>query len=374
MPRHAGYRVLAALLFVLAALVVLPARGSTQAKPVAKFKGIFEPVSFTEPVNLNDVFFVTDEEGWAAGAKGTIIHTSDGGRTWEAQVGGDPQADEADFNDLRFVNPTTGWVAGGSESGVQRKLLGTRDGRTWQQVGVLGDPVRVYRDYAFSSPSNGISVNDSGHILRTVDGGKSWNQVGECKARVNVGGVFKEHTCALKQVVFASPDVGYASGGALDSTLVVMKTVDGGATWTVAFAEAGIAHPDEMHIDQSLAFTSETNGVVRLVSKKLLVTSDGGKTWTAAPTTVAGTVRFADPQVAWAIAGSYRIDLAYTTNGGTSWTKRQIEFPAIVKGFALPSRQRGYVVGESGMVFRYRVVPATYKAANLIDAPAMPAR
>ena len=40
--------------------------------------------------------------------------------------------------------------------------------------------------------------------------------------------------------------------------------------------------------------------------------------------------------------------------------------------FQPPARDRGYVVGKDGMVFRYSVVPSDYRSIALIDASAMP--
>ena len=36
-------------------------------------------------VTLNDIFFVSEDEGWVTGDEGTVLHTIDGGTTWELQ-------------------------------------------------------------------------------------------------------------------------------------------------------------------------------------------------------------------------------------------------------------------------------------------------
>jgi hypothetical protein len=46
---------------------------------------------------------------------------------------------------------------------------------------------------------------------------------------------------------------------------------------------------------------------------------------------------------------------------------------AKVLSLSLPRRDRAYIVGPHGMVYRYRVVPANYTVANAFDAPLMPA-
>jgi photosystem II stability/assembly factor-like uncharacterized protein len=45
------------------------------------------------------------------------------------------------------------------------------------------------------------------------------------------------------------------------------------------------------------------------------------------------------------------------TDGGRHWTAREVRFPAPVIAFSLPARDRGYVVGDQGMIYRYRIVP-----------------
>ena len=70
----------------------LDAQRTAAAKPA--FKGIWEPVSYSEDLDLADVYFVTIDVGWAAGEAGTIIKTTDGGATWTPVLGGDPASTE----------------------------------------------------------------------------------------------------------------------------------------------------------------------------------------------------------------------------------------------------------------------------------------
>jgi hypothetical protein len=70
--------------------------------------------------------------------------------------------------------------------------------------------------------------------------------------------------------------------------------------------------------------------------------------------------------------GCENAKLSYTTDGGRRWTSRSFQFPTGVQAFSLPRRDRGYAVGDHGMIYRYRVVPATQTVAKSIAAPAMP--
>src|ERR1039458_1415160 len=113
-----------------------------------KFKAIWEPVNYKQDLTLTGVFFVSDEEGWVTGEHGTILHTKDGGNTWTAQLGGDPQA-------IEYV----------------------RRGAIPQAWGVV--------EYVFLSPAAGVMLdgnNNVSQILRTNNGGGNWKEVMTPKA------------------------------------------------------------------------------------------------------------------------------------------------------------------------------------------------
>jgi photosystem II stability/assembly factor-like uncharacterized protein len=172
--------------------------------------------------------------------------------------------------------------------------------------------------------------------------------------------------CNLSQLAFPSANVGYAvSQGLGEPGLVVAKSGDGGATWTPQ-----IVLPGEDAREGALIFMDEKTGVLR-AGAKMFRTTDGGQTWTGAIGQIGGkpAVKFADANVGWEIA--YHT-MMYTTDGGQKWTSRDIAFPASVNAFTLAGRQRGYAVGDHGMVYRYRVVPMDYMAKGMLDAPMMP--
>lgn len=355
-----------------------PRPGAAKTAPAAQkpqYKAIFEPVSYSEDLNLTSVFFVGEETGWVSGAKGTILHTSDGGQTWTAQMGGDPQSEEAQIDDLYFLDANTGWAVGANENTVQRKLLGTRDGQNWRQVGTMGTPHGSYTDYIFTSAGNGLFLEGgTGGIHQTRDGGRTWKPVvPQCKAKVRIAGLNKELGCRLMDLFFLTPSLGWAAGAGPAGTAFVLRTQNGGATWDYLFVEPGLGHPDENHFAQHIFFTDENNGFLVLSrADKLLVTTDGGKSWETAPVAAEGSIRFADPGVGWIVDPVQAVKLLYSVDGGRSWPSRTVRFPTYVKDFSLPSRQRAYIVGDSGMVFRYRVVEASHENAEAIAAPLMP--
>ncbi len=348
-----------------------------------KYKGIWEPVNYAQDLRLSDVYFVTSEVGYVSGASGTILKTTDGGKNWKAQLGGDPQSQEGEIRSFRFIDRTHGWALQ-KDVNDSIKLLRTTDGENWEPFGTLAAGWGIV-DYQFLSPTVGIYIdgnNNVSRIMRTVDGGRTWKEVfpdKACTAKLEIQGLTQNAQCRLTAMHFGSPLVGYAVGisGADLNTLFLAKTEDGGATWGIStnrdFAQA-FGNP----VDR-IFFEDENNGFLNQDHQKSSQpyrTTDGGRTWHAINASIPGIMKFADPDVGWVFDHfNYGFDytLRYTTDGGTRWASRTFHFPAEVGGFSLPRRDRGYVAGNHGMIYRYRVVPANYQgAANSIDAPAMP--
>jgi photosystem II stability/assembly factor-like uncharacterized protein len=85
--------------------------------------GAYPEPQLTVDSPLNTVFFVDELTGWAAGTRGQIFHTTNGGTQWNTgNIGA-----EIEIYDLSFLNKNTGWAAADS-GGIYRTL----DGITWQ--------------------------------------------------------------------------------------------------------------------------------------------------------------------------------------------------------------------------------------------------
>ena len=60
---------------------------------------------------LLDVYFVDDQHGWIVGGESTILHTADGGKTWNDQPS-QPLPFKMDLRKVRFINARMGWIVG----------------------------------------------------------------------------------------------------------------------------------------------------------------------------------------------------------------------------------------------------------------------
>jgi len=327
----------------------------------SRVKGIWESVSYNQDLELTSVYFVTPKVGWVSGKGGTILKTVDAGAHWTPQLGGDPAGAASTIRDLRFVDQRHGFAVQ-NNGGSDPALLRTVDGQTWRASGT----VPQHRgDYLFTSPTVGFT-STSNEIRRTRDAGRSWQKVMDCATNINVNGLSRNVLCGIESLSFPTPQIGYAAGGAPGGIkgVFLAKTTDGGSTWAIW----RVLEEESVH-QGYVVFTDANTGFLCTYGGKFFSTTDGGRNWDGVAGVFCGGgyhAGFADPQTGWTLE-SRRWN--YTTDGGRTWGSREMTFPAGVNGFSLPRRDRGYAVGDHGMVYRYSIVPVSYSAPNSMDAP-----
>ena len=284
-------------------------------------------------------------------AGGILLHTGDGWDNWEVQLG-DAKSSERGFKDLRFLDATHGWVVEGAP--LDAMLFHTTDGRNWRLAGAMETH---YADYAFTSNARGVYVMGE-KIFATEDGGQSWKDVFACKGRLVIEGLARDTSCDWQRVQFVTASMGFAIGSVPGVDVVfVAKTADGGSTWSLSSAPVKGDPRDAF-------FVEALTGYVRTGypdSGQLFRTADGGRTWSALAGSPGKRLQFADPGVGWAF--HYR-KLAFTTDAGNRWSSRDVALPAAVNAFSLPRRDAAFLVGDHGMVYRYRIVRRTTRQGD----------
>src|SRR5215475_6101508 len=113
---------------------------------------------------LQELSFVDTNNGFAVGARGTILKTTDGGINWEII----PAGTEDDLYSVSFLSPNIGTVVGNFGA-----ILRTTDaGSHWAiQRDGMSD---VLFGVSFTDANNGTAVGSDGLILRTTNGGTNW--------------------------------------------------------------------------------------------------------------------------------------------------------------------------------------------------------
>jgi photosystem II stability/assembly factor-like uncharacterized protein len=165
---------------------------------------------------LSSIFFLDANNGWAVGDGGTILHSTDGGKTWEKQKS------PVDFflMDVCFVSPLKGFIV--SE---RTHILSTEDGgETWKVQ--FTDQDFILKAITFSDSFNGWAVGEYGFIYHTSDGGTTW---------VKQSGYFtiSDLTGDIEgaNYLFAAEALDAQRVWAVGVDGYVLKTEDGGKTW-----------------------------------------------------------------------------------------------------------------------------------------------
>ena len=109
------------------------------------------------------------QHGWIVGSSSTILHTSDGGQTWNMQPS-QPLPFNIELKKVRFISPQIGWVVG--DNGTVLKT--TDGGQTWMKK-TTGTRTALLA-VSFADEKHGWASGDGGLIIGTSNGGTTWTK------------------------------------------------------------------------------------------------------------------------------------------------------------------------------------------------------
>jgi photosystem II stability/assembly factor-like uncharacterized protein len=131
---------------------------------------------------LSGVDFIDANTGWSVGAKGLILHTVNGGRTWQVQR----VSSEANLESVAFADAKTGYIAG--QLGV---IFHTADGGgTWERQD--GGTQATLTDLVAISSNEAWAVGLKGTILHTSDAGQHWYEL-SIGTQADIYAITKKH-------------------------------------------------------------------------------------------------------------------------------------------------------------------------------------
>jgi photosystem II stability/assembly factor-like uncharacterized protein len=233
---------------------------------------------------LRGVSAVTERVVWASGAGATVLRTVDGGQTWQKLS---VTTEALDFRDVDAIDSQTAYVMSIGNGPVSRIYKTTDAGQTWELQFKNEDPKAFLDAMSFWDETRGIAFGDSVdkqfYILTTADGGHTWSRVPTKNlppAQENEGAFAASGT---NIAVFGKSHAWIGTGAATKSR--VLRTTDGGRTWQVA--DTPLASGPSAGIF-SIAFRDAKHGVIaggdyrkeQEAVDNLAVTRDGGFTWT----------------------------------------------------------------------------------------------
>lgn len=248
----------------------------------------WEKVDVGSDASFRGLHVVSDKVIWMSGTGGTVIVSSDGGKTWRQR--NVPGAEELDFRDIHGFDDGTAVII--SSGDVAKIFRTTNGGRTWKscgkKTGAFFDAVSFWDDrygIVMSDPIDGRIW-----IARTKDGGKSWSALK-----------------ADERPVTEKGEAGFAASGT--NMCVVGEDM----------CFIGLGGTEE---NQTRA------------SSRMLISTDKGKNWKftgpipiqRSPSAGIFSVWFADKRHGVAIGGDYKNEdnntsnYAVTRDGGQTWT------------------------------------------------------
>lgn len=335
------------------------------------------------------VHMITASVGWAETMNFspttiyfTVLRTTDGGIHWQAILKCSPYqgvGKGAGFATCPadFRSTTVATVLETQQSNLT--IYHTADGgQTWQDsklnAGYIETlPVFVDALHGWALVTDNFPGYDPGSayigkeiaLLRTVDGGKSWQKIGSSAAKSQLPTTSSDAYGsppfeAATRMQFISATTGWLAGttyrkdNATFSWLYV--THDGGTSWH----QVSISLPVSADVLQAPQFFNAQDGLLPVSTSGLApaytpqtmvyVTHDGGATWLG--TFVPFDVTFADyldTAHAWAYTGSLnRYTFATTSDGWQHWTKGTLHMSfANIYGFDFLSPSLGWAIANN---------------------------
>jgi len=201
---------------------------------------------------------VDEMNGWIDGDEyNELLKTTDGGISWEIL---NPFGSLRDVGNIFFFDSLTGWITVYSEVPyhLTPSISHTSNGGVDWVTQYTGQPDTRINGVFFISHTRGWAVSNSGLLLKTTNGGITWEQY------------YLQTNQDLAQVFFIDEQKGWISSGQPSYPDSILVTTDGGITWNRAGFGVNIT---------SFKFIDELNGFA-LARWSLLASTDGGYTWT----------------------------------------------------------------------------------------------
>jgi photosystem II stability/assembly factor-like uncharacterized protein len=292
--------------------------------------GSWQTIELGTDAEFRDIFFLDALNGWMVGGVGVsvpggiVARTGDGGLTWQYRTRVIPERSRTmsiDMNAVYFLDPLRGIIA--AESGT---IIRTEDGgESWQKVRPTGPIYAPHHDVDFVDDNNGWIVGRQG-VLRTEDGGVSWKRIDE----------------NLDMAGEALDMLDIRRGWMVGKFGLVSRTNDGGINWEIVPALGdleGLSGDEKPHL-RSVHFVDEDHGwaagywrdmpdLEQFDWAVIIHTCDGGQTWQHQIEGVEShltSIRFVDRNRGWAVGYNRNNGtslILHTKDGGTTWEQAE---------------------------------------------------
>lgn len=283
--------------------------------------------------SATNAWAITYDGSGAQAATQDFTRTTNGGTTWTA--GTIPNATSYAFSNISAVDANNAWVAMYNDvSGSGGRIYKTTDGGvTWtQQATTAWANANSFLNIVHMFDANngwaqGDPINGEFEMYTTTNGGTTWTAVPGANIPNPTSGEFGTvdvYTTVGNNIIYFGTNKGR-----------IFKSTDAGVTWTLGGNTTLTAIED-------IAFKDANNGLITQGSD-LMKTSDGGLTWT--PVTYTGMLYGNDLKYVPGTGNTYVSTGAatgfsgssYSTNGGLTWVDYDNGFQRTALDFFSPT-------------------------------------
>lgn len=257
-------------------------------------------------VLLTGVYFVSEQEGWAIGHEAVILHTGDGGETWEVQ----------------YANPYKEFTDEQMDSLSEEEF---------NELPRYGSPLL---DLWFKDAKEGFVVGAYGMLLHTANGGANWE---DWSSRLN--NLDNWHLNAIGSVDGKTLYIGGEKGQ-------MYRSLDAGATWT------SLTSPYEGSFFGMLTGPAPEQLLVFGLQGNMFHSSDAGDSWQeiTSPTEnslMAGVALDAQNTILVGNSGTILI----SKDGGKSFILQTTKDRQAIVGIGRAPNGKLLMVGQGGVKF-----------------------
>jgi photosystem II stability/assembly factor-like uncharacterized protein len=273
--------------------------------------------------------------GWAL-SEHAVLRTTDGGIHWKNVS--PPKTTVTRNSIAEFRTASMAWLAIPQAQATSTQILHTTDGgTTWQQATIQA---AFPRQFTFIDSQRGWLLTgwrqtggaaESVSVFRTTDGGKSWTKVADALFADATPPGHLQYGGQKSGIRFLNATTGWVTGTVVVPSIPLLYTThDGGSSW---YQQSLLMPPGVSSAQLSIispTFFSTTDGILpvifseitteRHIATDIYVTHNGGKTWQSTALLPIGlsVFDFVDTQHGWASDGT---TLYMTSDGGNHWIK-----------------------------------------------------
>jgi photosystem II stability/assembly factor-like uncharacterized protein len=282
-------------------------------------------IPFPHMKNILDIQFIDGFTGYIVGnGDWTIMKTIDGGNTWQNCS---PAGLQPSLRAIHFINNNTGYAVGG----ISAVYKTTDGGAHWSAIPWTGGGQWFFRDVLFFNENIGVMAWENG-IFRTVNGGVDWTLAYHSPGSYN----------GVNEIIFKDQVTGYATGPAG----TILKTIDGGITWNDQ------ANPSPKSF-AAICITPDDHVFVCGGGGTVMGSSDLGASWhyktTITDATLYDLVSWSDGESI--LCGEKGLILR-SDDYGSTWTKMFSATSRNLIAIDFPSLTTGFAAGGSGCILK----------------------